>query len=148
VVSGRSISSTGDRDRENHSGGNINPPLFHRRGLAPYAVEVDGQIITVYDSVLHQRVEKEGAATMTAAGSFAGGRASWWAGIDYQYARTAVQCQHEVLRRAGPDEGQQRHADHRRFRTPARQPGGTSEPLGGSARSPDRLPYPGRREKD
>lgn len=35
--------------------------FYHDRVWLPYAVEVDGQIITVYDSVLHQRVEQPAA---------------------------------------------------------------------------------------
>jgi predicted ATPase with chaperone activity len=35
--------------------------FYHERVWLPYAVEVDGQIITVYDSVLHQREEQPAA---------------------------------------------------------------------------------------
>ncbi len=45
--------------------------------LIPYAVEVDGQIISLYDPVVHHRIDHETTRTSTSAGCCASGRASW-----------------------------------------------------------------------
>ena len=47
--------------------------------LIPYAVEVDGQIISLYDPVVHHRIDHERPRTSIRAGCCAGGPASSWA---------------------------------------------------------------------
>ena len=60
VVSGRSIFLYGPTGTGKTTVAETLTRLFSTDEVwLPYAVEVDGQIITVYDSVLHQRVEKE-----------------------------------------------------------------------------------------
>ncbi len=59
VLSGHSIFLYGPTGTGKTSIAETLPRLFdHEQVLLPYAVEVDGQIITVYDSVLHQKVEE------------------------------------------------------------------------------------------
>jgi len=59
VLSGRSIFLYGPTGTGKTTIAETLTRLFaHDRVWLPYAVEVDGQVITVYDSVLHQRVEQ------------------------------------------------------------------------------------------
>ena len=46
--------------------------------LIPYAVEVDNQVISLYDPVVHQPVENDEPEWILA-GCCAGAPASWWA---------------------------------------------------------------------
>ena len=47
--------------------------------LIPYAVEVDGQIISLFDPVVHQRVGRRDRGASIRAGFCAAGPASSWA---------------------------------------------------------------------
>ena len=59
VLSGHSIFLYGPTGTGKTTIAETLPRLFHNdHVLLPYAVEVDGQIITIYDSVLHQKVEQ------------------------------------------------------------------------------------------
>ncbi|OGP69495.1 MAG: hypothetical protein A2169_10345 [Deltaproteobacteria bacterium RBG_13_47_9] len=63
VLSGHSIFLYGPTGTGKTSIAETLPRLFyHDQVLLPYAVEVDGQIITVYDSVLHKKVEQPAAS--------------------------------------------------------------------------------------
>ncbi len=63
VLSGHSIFLYGPTGTGKTTIAETLPRLFHNdQVLLPYAVEVDGQIITIYDSVLHQKVEQPAAS--------------------------------------------------------------------------------------
>ena len=47
--------------------------------LMPYAVEVDTQVISLYDPVVHQKLEHGRSGRRSALGRCAAGPASWWA---------------------------------------------------------------------
>ena len=115
----------------------------------PYAVEVDGQMIAVFDPMVHKQVDgwaprdvRRALGAMPAAVGAGGRRA------DDRHAGPAVQYDDEVLQRAGADEGQQRSADPGRFRAAAGAAGRAAEPVGGAAGSRDRFSDDGRREED
>jgi predicted ATPase with chaperone activity len=59
VVSGRCIILYGPAGTGKTAMAESIPKIYGDRVWVPYAVEVDGQIITVYDQHLHQRFEKE-----------------------------------------------------------------------------------------
>ena len=62
VVSGRCIILYGPAGTGKTAMADCIPKIYGDRVWIPYAVEVDGQIITVYDSHLHGRFEEEEAA--------------------------------------------------------------------------------------
>ncbi len=47
--------------------------------LMPYAVEVDNQVISLYDPVVHQKLDIDDPDSGSALGACAAGPASWWA---------------------------------------------------------------------
>ena len=89
----------------------------------PYAVEVEGQIITIYDPAIHIRVpdgepeiRDERWVLCNRPAVLVGGELTVEM-LDLQFNPTD-----KILRWPGADEGQQRRADHRRLRTPAPAP--------------------------
>ena len=52
--------------------------VYHDAVLIPYAVEVDGQIISLYDPVVHHSSSTT-TLRLTSGGYSASGPASWWA---------------------------------------------------------------------
>jgi predicted ATPase with chaperone activity len=63
VVSGRAIFLYGPTGTGKTTIAETITRLFHRDQIwLPYAVEVDGQVITVYDSVIHQKVDHPAAS--------------------------------------------------------------------------------------
>ena len=104
--------------------------------LLPYAVEVDGQIISLYDPVVHQPLEIEDPDidprwVLCRRPVHRGGRRT-----DPQHAGIAPGRSLRHLCRAAADEGQQRHLHHRRFRPPAHVAARSVEPLDRSAGPP------------
>ncbi len=61
VVSGTSIVLYGPTGTGKTTIAEVIPAIYRDHAWIPYAVEVDGQIITVYDPISHQKVEQKGA---------------------------------------------------------------------------------------
>jgi hypothetical protein len=100
--------------------------------VVPYAVEVDGHIITLFDPVVHRLAP----------------------GGDEMLDPRWVVCERPCITVGGsgfhfalPDEGQQRHPDHRRLRAADAVAARTAEPVDCSARPADRLPDAGLRHE-
>ena len=115
----------------------------------PHAIDVDGQIITMFDPVnhVHDRGDRPrrrsviadgGARSPVGEDQAAGGRRRRRA--DARDARPDVQPDLEVLRSADPDEGQRRRVRRRRLRPPADPAARPAQPLDRAAREPRRLP--------
>ena len=121
----------------------------------PYAIDVDGQIITMFDPITHESIETEAdASSVIAAGAArsplgphppAGrdGRRR----ADARHARPRVQPAVEVLRGADPAEGERRRVPGRRLRPAADAAAGPAEPLDRAAREPLRLPHAPHRQE-
>ena len=114
----------------------------------PYAIEIDGQIITVYDPTLHQRMahmeppnHDERWVLCQRPSVMVGGE------LTSGMLDLSVQSGIEVLHRSGADEGQQRRAHHRRLRAPESASRRASESLGGAVGPQDRLPDARRRSQ-
>ena len=114
----------------------------------PHAIDVDGQIITMFDPVSHVSTSTTGASQSVIAGAAHDRR---WK----QIRRPVVVVGGEltldmldltfnpiaqVLRGADPDEGQRRRLRRRRLRPPADSAARPAEPLDRAAREPRRLP--------
>ncbi|MEI9971083.1 MAG: hypothetical protein WDO73_02965 [Ignavibacteriota bacterium] len=114
--------------------------IYEDTVLIPYCVEVDGHIITLFDPVVHQAV---GSTDELLDPRWAvckrplhhGGWRAFLADVG-----VATRRQYPLLHRSVSNEGQQRHSDHRRFRTSDDVSAGIAQPLGGAARSACRLP--------
>ena len=89
----------------------------------PYAVEVDGQIIAVYDPVIHKRIAEPEAEDRDARWVLLHRPAVLVGGeLTVEMLDLQFNPHHQVLHRPGADEGQQRRAHHRRLRPPAHPP--------------------------
>ena len=124
------------------------PRARHRDVRARTPIDVDGQIITMFDPVNHvrsaarrepqQRRRRGGPRPAVGEDPPAGGRGRRRA--DARDARPDVQPDREVLRGADPAEGQRRRVRRRRLRPPAHSAARPAEPLDRAAREPRRLP--------
>ena len=114
----------------------------------PYAIDVDGQVITTFDAVNHVSLDgPEHSMSVIAAASLdrrwlkirrpvvvVGGELTLDM-LDLTFNPIV-----EVLRSADPDEGQRRRVRGRRLRAPADSAARPAEPLDRAAREPGRLP--------
>ena len=124
-------------------------PRPARRDIAiPYAIEVEGQIVRVFDPVKHEPIAGRcaerrrfdlGSARRRPLGPRAGGRWSWSAASS-RSTRSARPAARRLLPGAAADARQRRRAGHRRLRPPALPPTRAAEPLDRAAREPRRLP--------
>ena len=92
--------------------------IYHDAVVVPYAVEVDGHIISLFDPVVHRRLPYHDEmldprwAVCERPCITVGGE------LSAADAGTAAGRIHPRLHLALPDEGEQRHPDHRRLRPP------------------------------
>ncbi len=127
----------------------------------PYAIEIDGQIIVLYDPVYHRPDDAAGAAAgrqgaillasrepaRPALGARARGRWCSPAVSSRSTSSTSGTILHQALPGAVPGEGQRRRADHRRLRAPAGAAARPAQPVDRAAREAARLPHaPHRRQ--
>ncbi len=119
----------------------------------PHAIDVDGQIITMFDPVAHEsRTDEDERSIIRSderhrrpldAGEPAGHHRRRRA--DARNARPSLQGAVGVLRGARAPEGERRRAGRRRLRPPARAGARSAEPLDRAARIARRLPEPAYR---
>ena len=114
----------------------------------PYSIEVDGQMIMVYDPMIHKRVDSpqfdncdERWVRCRRPSVLVGGELTIDM-LDLQFNATT-----EVLQRPRTDEGQQRRPHRGRLRPPARAPRRSAQSLGRAPRPRHRLPHHGRRQE-
>ena len=130
----------------------------------PYAIEIDGQIMVVYDPVYHHAVA---AATRSSRGDRCRRRTgcSRPRRYDQRYvkvraaggahrrrahpepARPPVRHLHQAVPGAVPGEGERRRADHGRLRPPAGAAQGPAQPLDRAAGEAHRLPHAAHRRQ-
>jgi hypothetical protein len=102
----------------------------------PHAIEVAGQIITVYDPLIHRTGDTEEEAVDPRWVLCRRPMVKVGGEMRADMLDTRIGRSHSHMRRALTDEGQQRHLADRRLRPPAHHPPRIAEPLDRSAGPP------------
>ncbi len=122
----------------------------------PHAIDIDGQIITVFDPINHEPLESETdgssivtiAAARSALGPYSASRGGRRRRAHARHARPHVQPDFEVLRSADSAEGERRRVPRGRLRPSADATRRSVEPLDRAAREPRRLSHAPHGQED